>query len=160
MSRGRSRRLIRKRFALYWCTTRDGDEDWFVVAASARQARRFHECEEGYEAGDATSEFVVALPDALVQGDEWRDPEETEPYDGAGWPSDTVLRACGGDIAELPRDGFRDSMGTVCKVVRFGDRVFRAGDVVTNTLERHGEREAPRLAVFTGGKAIRVPGGS
>jgi hypothetical protein len=60
----------------------------------------------------------------------------------------------------LPRDELRDSMGTVCKVVRFGDRVFRAGDLVTNALERHGEREAPRLAVFDGGKARRATGES
>jgi hypothetical protein len=49
--------------------TDDGDEDWFVVAASAASARRFHEAAEGYERGDACAERVVALPEALTTVD-------------------------------------------------------------------------------------------
>jgi hypothetical protein len=54
-----------RRFSLYWCTTSDGDEDWFVVANSGREARRFHENAEGYERGDARAERTVALPAEL-----------------------------------------------------------------------------------------------
>lgn len=44
---------------LYWCTTRDHDEDWFVLANSARQARAFHEHYEGYGSGDARACLMV-----------------------------------------------------------------------------------------------------
>jgi hypothetical protein len=42
-------------------------------------------------------------------------------------------------------------MGVVCKDVRFGQRVFRAGDFVTNLDRAHGIKE-PRLSVFKGGR--------
>ena len=45
---------------LYWVTTQDHDEDWFVFAESARQARAFHEDCEGYDKGDAHSRLIVS----------------------------------------------------------------------------------------------------
>jgi hypothetical protein len=138
---------------LYWCTTDDGDEDWFVVATSTTSARSFHERAEGYASGDATAELIVTLPDSLLREGEWHDPQFERWSGDPGWPSDAVLRSCGADIAPLARDEFRDSMGVVCKVVRFGDRAFRAGDAVTNAFERKGVREPARLAAFKGGKA-------
>ena len=74
MARAAQRRT--KRFALYWCTTPDGDEDWFVVADSAATARRFHEAAEGYCRGDAHAERAIALPDALVTANGWRDSKD------------------------------------------------------------------------------------
>jgi hypothetical protein len=142
----------KKRFFLSWCTTEDGDEDWFVVADSARAARRYHERAEGYERGDATAERIAALPAELVRDGAWIDPEGEETCAHPGWPSDALLRACGGDVAKLSREQLRESMGVVCTVVRFGARVYRPGDVVANTRARRGESEPPRLAVFTGGK--------
>jgi hypothetical protein len=44
---------------LYWCTTDDHDEDWFIFANSARQARAYHEHYEGYGAGDARARLMV-----------------------------------------------------------------------------------------------------
>jgi hypothetical protein len=44
---------------LYWCTTDDHDEDWFIFAESARSAKRYHEYYEGYGAGDAHSRLIV-----------------------------------------------------------------------------------------------------
>ncbi len=44
---------------LYWVTTADHDEDWFIVAVSARQARAYHEHYEGYGAGDARARLIV-----------------------------------------------------------------------------------------------------
>ena len=38
--------------ALYWVTTDDHGEDWFVIAGSQEEAVRFHEQEEGYDPGD------------------------------------------------------------------------------------------------------------
>ena len=45
---------------LYWVTTQEHDEDWFVFAESARQARAFHEDCEGYDKGDAHSRLIVS----------------------------------------------------------------------------------------------------
>ena len=45
---------------LYWVTTQDHAEDWFILAESARQARAFHEDYEGYGKGDAHSRLIVS----------------------------------------------------------------------------------------------------
>ena len=44
---------------LYWVTTADHDEDWFILAESARSAKRYHEYYEGYGAGDAQARLIV-----------------------------------------------------------------------------------------------------
>ena len=80
-----------KRFALYWCTTADGDEDWFVVAHSPREAKRFHEDAEGYERGDADAERVALLPPELHTDGGWKDAANGGVQRSAGWPSDQVL---------------------------------------------------------------------
>lgn len=145
-------RARKKRFALYWCTTSDGSEDWFVVAESTAAARRFHEDAEGYDRGDAHAERVVALPRELARADAWADPSDSKAHTHAGWPSDELLVACGGEIASMERDDLRNVMGVVCKDVRFGERVFRAGDVVADIERERGVHRA-RLAVFKGGKS-------
>ncbi len=66
---------------LYWVTTEDHDEDWFVVASSPEQAAWFHEREEGYDDGDAFAEKVLDIP------------SETEAE--AGWPSHELLLELG-----------------------------------------------------------------
>src|ERR1035437_8144666 len=45
---------------LYWVTTQDHDEDWFIFAASAKSARAYHEHYEGYGNGDAHSRLIVS----------------------------------------------------------------------------------------------------
>jgi hypothetical protein len=45
---------------LYWVTTQDHDEDWFIFADSARSARAYHEDYEGYGKGDAHSRLIVS----------------------------------------------------------------------------------------------------
>jgi hypothetical protein len=45
---------------LYWVTTADHDEDWFILAESARSARTYHEHYEGYDKGDAHSRLIVS----------------------------------------------------------------------------------------------------
>jgi hypothetical protein len=77
----------------------------------------------------------------------WRDGPEGTSCRGAGWPSDALLVACGGEIAKQPSDELREQMAVVTKDVRFGERVFRAGDIVTNMGCLRGRREA-RLSVF------------
>ena len=48
-----------KTVKLYWVTTADHDEDWFIFASQARQARSFHEDYEGYGVGDARARLIV-----------------------------------------------------------------------------------------------------
>jgi hypothetical protein len=154
----KARRTSRpKRFALYWCTTPDGEEDWFVVADSARSARRFHEGAEDYQTGEAHAERVVGLPAELQTPEGWRDGPGGKVDRRSGWPSDELLVACGGEIAPLPRTELHRKMDVVCKDVRFGDRVFRAGDIVTVRGRAQGIKEA-RLSVFKGGAPKGKPG--
>ncbi|MEO9233333.1 MAG: hypothetical protein ABI421_08375, partial [Polyangiaceae bacterium] len=103
-----------KRFSLYWCTTPDGDEDWFVVAESAAVARRFHEDAEGYDRGEAHVERIASIPSELVTSEGFRDEKITK---RAGWPSDELLIACGAEIAPLPRGDLRERLAVVCKDV-------------------------------------------
>jgi hypothetical protein len=45
---------------LYWVTTADHVEDWFIFAESARRARSYHEHYEGYDKGNAHSRLIVS----------------------------------------------------------------------------------------------------
>lgn len=67
---------------LYWVTTEDHCEDWFVVAQTPVAAARFHETAEGYECGEAHAEEVLVIPD------------EFNPIEG--WPSDELIHDLGG----------------------------------------------------------------
>ena len=49
-------------FYLYWVTTADHDEDWFIVARTARSAANFHEDYEGYDRYDAKAEKIMSVP--------------------------------------------------------------------------------------------------
>jgi hypothetical protein len=71
---------------LYWVTTEDHCEDWFIVANSANEAAKFHEQMEGYDLGDATAETVLDIPVNI----------------GAieGWPSNELLESLGAIFVE------------------------------------------------------------
>lgn len=88
---------------LYWVTTEDHAEDWFIVANNAEEAATFHEDVEGYEPGDAIAEMIVEVPDEIITD--------------IGWPSDEVLTSCGAKILseETPR------------IVEIGNRRFCEG---------------------------------
>ena len=88
---------------LYWVTTEDHAEDWFVIAPSLQEASSFHEDAEGYDIGDATAELVTEIPDGV----------KADP----GWPSDDVLLSCG---AIIVADGS-------ARVVKIGERTFCEG---------------------------------
>jgi hypothetical protein len=45
---------------LYWVTTDDHDEDWFIFARTPRIAASYHENYEGYDTGDAKAHLVIA----------------------------------------------------------------------------------------------------
>ena len=44
---------------LYWVTTDDRDEDWFILAKTRRAAESYHIEYEGYEPGDARAELIL-----------------------------------------------------------------------------------------------------
>lgn len=53
---------------LYWCTTLDHEEDWFVVARSAAEARDAFSAQAGYDRSEVRAEDVCDVPDrALAQ---------------------------------------------------------------------------------------------
>lgn len=44
---------------LYWVTTPDHDEDWFIFAKNSRSAESLHVEYEGYSPGDATAQMIL-----------------------------------------------------------------------------------------------------
>lgn len=61
---------------LYWVTTKDHDEDCFVIAQRKRSAEIFFEDYEGYDPGNATAEKILTIPDDLgVKKTGWIDVE-------------------------------------------------------------------------------------
>ena len=76
---------------LYWVTTDDGHEDWFVVAREASAAARFHEGQQGYNPGDALAMLVTKVPVLGINSTHYADL--------------ALVVACGGEIlrCETPR---------------------------------------------------------
>lgn len=62
---------------LYWVTTEDHHEDWFIIASSSEEACAFHENNEGYNPGDAKAEKVLSIPKNI--------------FAEIGWPSEELL---------------------------------------------------------------------
>ena len=67
-----------KQMILYWVTTEDHYEDWFVFAASPEEATRYFENYEGYNEGDAEAEEILELSDDLQVEAGWPDKELLE----------------------------------------------------------------------------------
>jgi len=88
---------------LFWVTTEDHGEDWFVIATNAEEASNFHEEQEGYDPGEAAAEMILKIPDGVIAD--------------IGWPSDEVLRSCEANILV---DG-------LARVVEIGGRRFCEG---------------------------------
>ena len=70
-----------KHMKLYWVTTEDHHEDWFIIASSNKEASKLHEEFEGYNFGDASSQEILSIPDNIP----------VEP----GWPSEEILFSVG-----------------------------------------------------------------
>ncbi len=58
---------------LYWVTTEDHDEDWFVLAPSSKDATQYFENYEGYNPGDAEAEEIIGISDDLQLEKGWPD---------------------------------------------------------------------------------------
>lgn len=59
---------------LYWVSTADHHEDWFMIASTAKEAARLHERYEGYDRGDAIAEEIMQIPETISCERGW--PEE------------------------------------------------------------------------------------
>ena len=66
---------------LYWVTTEDHHEDWFMIASSKKEASKLHEEFEGYNFGSASSQEILCIPENIP----------VEP----GWPSEEILLSVG-----------------------------------------------------------------
>ena len=71
---------------LYWATTEDHSEDWFIVASNAKEAARLHERMEGFDTGEAIAELVIDIPEGV--------------FAEAGWPPEELLGALGATIID------------------------------------------------------------
>ncbi len=95
---------------LYWVTTEDHCEDWFIIAASECEAAALHESLEGYNTGEATAESVIDIP--------------VNTYVEKGWPLEKDLKALGakfystGAARVVEISGRRFSEGLLESVVR------------------------------------------
>lgn len=88
---------------LFWVTTGDHCEDWFVIAGNAKEAAEYFENFEGYDTGDASAEAILDIPEET--------PVET------GWPSEDILEVLG---ATTVSDGFT-------RVIQINGRKFCEG---------------------------------
>ena len=52
---------------LFWVTTEDHDEDWFILARNEKEATIYHEDYEGYDRGDATATLVCPVQNELLK---------------------------------------------------------------------------------------------
>ncbi len=96
---------------LYWVTTKDNDENWFIVATNSSQAARFHENYEGYDYRDAVAKKVCHV---LKEYD--KDPV----YHAQEW----MLEDLG---FSLMNDGFG-------RVARLNGRVYKEGNLAENVV--------------------------
>src|SRR5690606_10906485 len=50
---------------LYWAMTGGSEEDWFIVARSARDAAFEHAAAEGFDPEDPSAEYIMDIPPSL-----------------------------------------------------------------------------------------------
>ena len=118
-------------YKLFWASTEDHDEDWFIVAHTAAAAARLHEDLEGYGHKDAEAEFVCEVPSSCQNF-------------VAGWPSDALIAACGGKFLAPEDDDpqheeMRKMIGQGNRAVLLGNRIFVEGDMVRSITARQAK---------------------
>jgi hypothetical protein len=114
---------------LYWATTTDGYEDWFVVAKSKKEAAEFHEYAEGFDPEYANAKLICSIPKELI---------EKYKINEANWPSLELIGELGGKIisdANPRRVNFNGKIykeGTFTESIFFDSIVSDAGVYVLN----------------------------
>ena len=56
---------------LYWVSTHDQHEDWFIISETKKRAELFHELMEGYAKGEATATMVMPIPESIKAREGW-----------------------------------------------------------------------------------------
>ena len=107
---------------LFWVTTEDHDEDWFIVAETSEEAAGLHEYLEGYDPGEATAEEVMVIPENLACE--------------KGWPSTDLILALGGRFLEKGHARVVELRGKVFAEGMLEDLIF---EVTDNAFEKKGE---------------------
>jgi Meiotically up-regulated gene 113 len=81
---------------LYWATTPNGFENWFVIAKSEKTAARFHELAEGFNRHEAKAKFVCEIAEGLIK---------KYKLVKAKWPCHELIEDLGGkfDTEDNPR---------------------------------------------------------
>lgn len=104
---------------LYWITTEDHEEDWFIIATNVAEAEKFFEKYEDYNPGDATAEAIMAIP------------EKVRVRYKAHHPHERVIRQLGGTyLQESPR------------TVQLNGRTFQEGTGIDTLKEnKHDTRK-------------------
>lgn len=74
---------------LFWVTTSDGYEDWFVIADSKKEAEEFHELAEGLSDGCAKANYICEITQKVINKYKLKK---------ASWPSHELLRDLGGNV--------------------------------------------------------------
>lgn len=105
---------------LYWVTTKDHDEDWFVVAKSDKEACSFHEEYEGYSPAEARAKKICFLPAKYY---------EEESYHA--------------QLDLLEDIGFTTISGSPVRVVRRDGKIYREGLVPYTTLFEIADEHGP-----------------
>ncbi len=101
---------------LFWVTTEDHDEDWFVLAPDGESACRYFEDFEGYDREDAVEDFVARVPSTAIPalaleharldaslGDALEDPicallSRARGWEATSHPSRAMIERCGGEF--------------------------------------------------------------
>jgi len=128
-------------WCLWWVMDINHDEDWFIVARTAQSARRQH------ASGEDLPFFYVLPAEFVVEI-----PAEFQDEVNKGWPSnEEIVLWVGGNLVSvrvgMPGSGefvptilllsnLHDIMGYAQRAVRFGDKIYREGDFISNMEER------------------------
>lgn len=80
---------------LFWCSTLDGMNDWFVAARESEHARSFFASELGYQISEVQTALIVRL-------------QRTGPEESTKWPSVEQIASVGeaflsGNVVAAPR---------------------------------------------------------
>src|SRR5215469_6762248 len=119
---GRSKsKLSRNQVNLYWVTTPDGDEDWFILAHSRKEAEDFHESGEGYEEGNAEAELILSNVRGVVL-------DRPEPHTRDYWTS-YPRHAQLEDLQKFGFEVINDGQVSSRRIVRLAGRTFSEGDL-------------------------------
>lgn len=92
--------MKKKRWSVYWCFSECHCEDWFVVARTWREARRFFADYEDMGIEEVDVDRLLALPEGVTV---------VEP----GWADEGLLRACGAKILRTDNPRAAELKGVV-----------------------------------------------